>query len=407
MSEAALYQQILGLKAPWVVSSVQLDEPRQSIIVTIAYASQAGFKCPICHNASRHYDSRLRKWRHLDTCQYQTLIQANVPRVHCTSHGYQTLQVPWASGSSRYTELFEMRVLTLLAMSSLNAVSRFFKLSWGAIDRIMARAVYRGLAKRKLINTDYLLVDETALKKGHEYVTLLSNHEGQVLAVSEGRSAASFDACLTQLPADALRQTQSICMDMSPAYIKAAKKALPNAERKIAFDHFHVAKMLTEAVNRIRKDELFRLAPSMRQEAHRTRFYWLKRRDNLSDPDRERVNRLIPAMMNTALAWYFKEQARNIWHGNSVRGTKQRWKDWIALAKASGLKPLMAVADTIENKLWGILNAMRFGLSNGLAEAINSQVRLLRVKAMGYRNSERFQRAILFHFGKLDMGFHQ
>ncbi|WP_218997241.1 ISL3 family transposase, partial [Shewanella algae] len=339
--------------------------------------------------------------------QYQTLIQANVPRVHCTSHGYQTLQVPWASGSSRYTELFEMRVLALLAMSSLNAVSRFFKLSWGAIDRIMARAVYRGLAKRKQINTDYLLVDETALKKGHEYVTLLSNHEGQVLAVSEGRSAASFDACLTQLPSDALRQTQSICMDMSPAYIKAARKALPNAERKIAFDHFHVAKMLTEAVNRIRKEELLRLAPSMRQEAHRTRFYWLKRRDNLSKPDRERVNRLIPAMMNTALAWYFKEQARNIWHGNSVRGTKQRWTDWIALVKASGLKPLMAVADTIESKLWGILNAMRFGLSNGLAEAINSQIRLLRVKAMGYRNSERFQRAIFFHFGKLDMGFHQ
>ncbi|MBO2598362.1 transposase, partial [Shewanella algae] len=45
--------------------------------------------------------------------------------------------------------------------------------------------------------------------------------------------------------------------------------------------------------------------------------------------------------------------------------------------------------------------------SNGLAEAINSQIRLLRVKAMGYRNSERFQRAIFFHFGKLDMGSHQ
>jgi transposase len=211
------------------------------------------------------------------------------------------------------------------------------------------------------MNTNYLFVDKTALEKGHEYVTLLSNHEGHVLAVFRGHLDASSDASLTQLPADALRQTQSICMDMSPAYIKAEKKALPNAYRKIAFDHFHVVKMLTEAVNRIRKDELFRLAPS----AHRTRFYWLKRRDNLSEADRETVNKLIPAMINTVLAWYFREQARNIWHGNSVRGTKQRWKDWIALAKASGLKPLMAVADTIENKLWGILNAMHFGLSNG------------------------------------------
>lgn len=34
MSEAALYQQILGLRAPGVVSSVQLDELHQRIIVT-------------------------------------------------------------------------------------------------------------------------------------------------------------------------------------------------------------------------------------------------------------------------------------------------------------------------------------------------------------------------------------
>jgi transposase len=26
-------------------------------------------------------------WRHLDTCQYQTLIVASVPRVRCREHG--------------------------------------------------------------------------------------------------------------------------------------------------------------------------------------------------------------------------------------------------------------------------------------------------------------------------------
>lgn len=84
----------------------------------------------------------------------------------------------------------------------------------------MARAVYRGLAKRKQVNTDYLLVDETALKRGHEYVTRLSNHEGQVLTVSEGHSGAGFDASLIQLPADALSKTLSICMDIGIATLK-------------------------------------------------------------------------------------------------------------------------------------------------------------------------------------------
>ncbi|MBJ7539714.1 transposase [Marinomonas sp. C1424] len=49
------------------------------------------------------------------------------------------------------------------------------------------------------------------------------------------------------------------------------------------------------------------------------------------------------------------------------------------------------------------MNAMRFQVSNALAEAINSKIRILRVKAYGYRNKERFKRAILFHFGGLAM----
>ncbi|STV27999.1 transposase [Klebsiella pneumoniae subsp. ozaenae] len=43
------------------------------------------------------------------------------------------------------------------------------------------------------------------------------------------------------------RQVESIktlSMDMNPAYISAARVHLPNAVEKIAFDHFHVAKML-------------------------------------------------------------------------------------------------------------------------------------------------------------------
>jgi len=407
MSETLLYQKVLGLKAPWLVSNVQLDEEHQRITVVVDYVHSGDLVCPVCRGSARHYDSRPRTWRHLDTCQFETIIHSNVPRIHCPNHGYQTLQVPWACESSRYTELLEMRVLAMLAMSTLNAVSKFFKLSWGAIDRIMERAVSRGLAHRTTCSTESLLIDETAIKKGRDYVTVLSNSQGQVLAVSDGRTKASFNACFEQLPSYTKSKTKTICMDMSPAYISAAKAAFPDAEKRIAFDHFHIAKLLTEAVNAIRRDEIYRLSPSMRQEAHRTRFFWLKQRHNLPAHSQERLNKLVPSLMDTALAWYFKEQARDIWYGNCVRGTKQRWLEWIVLVKASNIKALISVAETVESKLWGILNAMRFGVSNGPAEAINSQIRLLRVKAMGYRNTERFKRAILFHFGRLDMTFHQ
>lgn len=62
------------------------------------------------------------------------------------------------------------------------------------------------------------------------------------------------------------------------------------------------------------------------------------------------------------------------------------------------------MANQIEARLWGILNAMRLGVSNARAEALNSQIRAMRVKARGYRNKARLMLGILFHYGKLEMG---
>lgn len=63
------------------------------------------------------------------------------------------------------------------------------------------------------------------------------------------------------------------------------------------------------------------------------------------------------------------------------------------------------MAGTISKRLYGILNAMRHNVSNGNAEALNSKIRLLRIKARGYRNRERFKLGVMFHYGKLNMSF--
>ncbi|MCM2678896.1 transposase, partial [Echinimonas agarilytica] len=64
---------------------------------------------------------------------------------------------------------------------------------------------------------------------------------------------------------------------------------------------------------------------------------------------------------------------------------------------------LTNVANLIKGRLWGILNAMRHQVSNGLAEALNSRIRTIRVRAHGFRSKERYKNAIMFHFGGLDL----
>ena len=44
-------------------------------------------------------------------------------------------------------------------------------------------------------------------------------------------------------------------MDMWPAFINATLEMVPGAESKIAFDKFHVAKYLGEAVDKVRREE--------------------------------------------------------------------------------------------------------------------------------------------------------
>lgn len=60
---------------------------------------------------------------------------------------------------------------------------------------------------------------------------------------------------------------------------------------------------------------------------------------------------------------------------------------------------------TIRKRLYGILNVIRHGVSNGNAEALNIKIRRLRIKASGYRNREYFKLGVMFHYGKLYMTF--
>ncbi|WP_210492944.1 transposase family protein, partial [Pantoea ananatis] len=107
MDEKSLYTHILSLSAPWEVLSLALDQVAGEVTVTVGIAGNTRHSCPECGRPCPVHDHRHRKWRHLDTCQFTTVVEASVPRIQCPEHGCQTLPVPWAGPGSRYTLLFE------------------------------------------------------------------------------------------------------------------------------------------------------------------------------------------------------------------------------------------------------------------------------------------------------------
>ncbi len=108
MKDTHLYESILGLSAPWSITDVKLDMEGQEVELSISHKRGVSWKCPSCGKVCGLHDhSRERTWRHLDTCQFKTLIKARIPRVDCEQCGIKQVGVPWAEGKGSFTLLME------------------------------------------------------------------------------------------------------------------------------------------------------------------------------------------------------------------------------------------------------------------------------------------------------------
>ena len=95
-------------------------------------------------------------------------------------------------------------------------------------------------------------IDEKAFLKGQSYITLLYDLDNSTVeAISDGNDTESGIACLSQLSEAQIQSVEAIAMDMSAAYVKAAKHVIPLAETKIVHDRFHVMQMATRAVDKL------------------------------------------------------------------------------------------------------------------------------------------------------------
>lgn len=402
MRDKQLYQQILGIRSPWQVTAVEVAMVEGEVRVRVAAKAGTLQRCPQCGQRCAGYDRRLRRWRHLDTCQLKTILEAEVPRVQCPEHGVVMVQVPWAEPGSGFTALFEALVLDWLREATTAAVSRRLQVSWNAIDGIMQRAVQRGLARRQRQPSRHLSVDETAFRRGHDYVTVVSDGK-TVLHVAEERKQASLEGYYAGLSEGELAAIESVSMDMWPAFIHATRAALPEADRKIAFDKFHVAGYLGDAVDKVRRAEHRVLRAQGRDDLVRSKYLWLRNPANMSLEQWRAFEGLRHSALKTARAWAIKEDAMGLWHYLSRTWAEKAWRRWYGWAIRSRLEPVKRVARTIRAHLWGILNAIVLQANNGGAESLNGRIQLVKARSRGFRNRQRFRNAIYFHLGDLDL----
>ncbi len=366
MQDHELYRRILGIEAPWQVERVELQLQQGEVHVYLAHQNNPEWACAECGALGPLYDHQPeREWRHLDTCQYRTILHAAPPRTQCSEHGVRVVKLPWAEPGSRFTELFEALAIEWLKHASQKAVAEQLQLSWDEVHGIMERAVKRGLARRQAEELPQLGVDEKAFRKGHKYVTLVNDlKRNRVLYVAEDREQSSLDGFWSTITAEQRASIKAVALDMWDPYLASLRGHLPEAEKKIVFDKFHIAKHLGEAVDRVRRREHKVLKAEGDERLTGTKYDWLRNPASMDQKQRREFAELRRGELKTARAWALRETAMSLYDYVYEKPARKHFQWWYSWAVRSRLQPIKEVARMLKRRFENIITYLRHRITN-------------------------------------------
>ena len=326
-----------------------------------------------------------------------TSVTLDVARVWCPiCDTVRQVKIGFADPKKRYTRSFERYALDLSRHMTIKDVAEHLQVSWDTIKDIQASNLKRRFGKPKLHKLKQIAIDEIAVGKGQRYLTVVLNLvSGAVVFVGDGKGVDALKPFWKRLRR-ARAKIKAVATDMSSAYTRAVRDNLPHAVH--VFDHFHVIKLFNEKLSAFRR-ALYNQASSeeQRQILKGTRWLLLKNPENL-DGDKNELQRLEEALrLNKplAIAYYLKEDLRQIWSQPNKRTARRVLRDWLARARASGIPMLVRFAATLEKHQEGVLNYYNYPISTGPLEGTNNKIKTMKRQAYGFRDHEFFKLKIL------------
>lgn len=325
------------------------------------------------------------------------LLRFKVPRVYCfTCSRVRQVKLGFADPKKHYTRAFERYVLDLSQHMTIQDVAQHLQVSWDTIKDIQAQSLQRRFGKPKLHQLKQIAIDEIAIGKGHRYVTVVLNLlSGAVVFVGEGKGVEALEPFWRRLRR-ARAQVVAVATDMSKAYIRAVRDHLPQAVH--VFDHFHVIKLVNDKLSALRRELYTELTSAAdRQLLKGTRWLLLKNPENLNSErnEQERLQEALRLNLPLATAYYLKEDLRQVWLQPNKQTARRVLRDWLARARASGIRRLIQLAKTLEEYQEGILAYYSYRISTGRLEGTNNKIQLMKRQAYGFRDHEFFKLKIL------------
>jgi len=287
---------------------------------------------------------------------------------------------------------------------SWSEVAQVFSTSWGVVTRAVELAVGWGRDHMSLSGIKSIGVDEILHRRGSKahggpkYLTLvyqIDEERKRLLWVGKDRREETLHGFFNWF-GDHAEQLRVVCSDMWPAYLKVIR--LRAARALQILDRFHIASMMNKAIDRIRAEEARELRKNSRKTVlTNSRWLFLKREENLSEAQHEKLGDLLKKNLRIVRAYLLKEGFQRFWDFVSPTWAGRFLDTWCNRTMRSRIEQMKKIAESLRKHRPLLLNWFKAKhISAGAVEGLNNKAKVTMRKSYGFR-SFRIAELALYH----------
>lgn len=296
-----------------------------------------------------------------------------------------------------HTERFARYVGRRCRSGTIKDVAAELRLDWHTVKRLEKQYMTEQLKRAGTPRPNIIGIDEISVRKGHDYRIVVSDLQKHrpIWFGGVDRSEASMDEFYGFLGKPKAGKLRLAVMDMWKAFRNSTNRHAPQAA--ILFDKFHVLRHLSEALDRVRKQEYARLSGRNRKFIKGQKYALLSHPENLTGDARKNLKLLLAANKRLNTAYVLKESFAQLWDYSREPWARKFFENWRGQLKWQRLKPYERFAELIDRHWDGIAAYCHPDnkVALGFVEGLNNKIRVIKRRAYGLHDEEYLKLKIL------------
>lgn len=242
---------------------------------------------------------------------------------------------------------------------------------------------------------DAVAIDEFKVNAdtGKYQCILVNPTHHTVMDILPDRTTSHLSAYFREMDRSQRYRVKFFICDMWQPYVDIAHTYFPNA--KVIVNKYHFIRQVTWAIENVRKRLQKTMPATLRKYYKRSCKLILTYYDKLKDENKQACDLMLLYNEQLRKAHMLKEWFYRICQNEKYSIQRTEFYDWIKNAESCGIKEFEKCAATYRRWSEYILNAFKYGLTNGVIEGFNNKVKVLKRNSYGIRNFNRFRTRIL------------